>query len=211
MRKYQNPSLSIIRQFQGWGSAEEFLSRDKYIAPLIEKYGHCEIKPSPKSNYFLDLADAIVSQQLSGKAAGAIFNRVRVELGRVSPSSILEKSDESLRACGLSWAKVKYLKDLADKTRRGVIKVKMLGGLSDEEIVSELVQVKGIGRWTSEMFLMFTLARPDIFPLDDLGINKGFEKVVKKMNKDRMSKFSLRWSPYRTVVSWYLWKMLDSG
>ncbi|MFI5240952.1 MAG: DNA-3-methyladenine glycosylase family protein, partial [Microgenomates group bacterium] len=160
-----------------------------------------------------DLIDAITSQQLSGKAAKTIFNRVKESLsGKITPEAVLTKKDQQLRDCGLSWAKVKYIKDLADRVKKGVLKINELDSLSDEEVVTELVAVKGIGRWTAEMFLMFSLGRADSFPVDDLGIKKGFEKVTgKKWNRVKSAKFAEKnWAPYRTVASWYLWRSLEN-
>ncbi len=196
-----------------WKDAEEFLKKDKYISPLIEKWGSCTAKPIDKKLYFEDLIDAITSQQLSGKAAKTIFGRVK-ELckGKMTPENILKKKDEELRNCGLSWAKVKYVKDLASRVKGGQLNIGELDSLSDEEVIRELVEVKGIGRWTAEMFLMFSLCRGDIFPVDDLGIKKGFEKVIgKKFDKIKSAKFAEKtWSPYRTVASWYLWRSLEN-
>lgn len=194
-----------------WNDAEKFLSKDKYIKPLIEKWGHCTIKPLKKSQYFEDLVDAICSQQLSGAAAKTIIGRVKTFLVKITPKNILSAEIEDLRKCGLSYAKVKYIKDLSDKVKRQEVKVESLNKLSDEEIIKELTLVKGIGRWTAEMFLMFSLARPDIFPVDDLGITKAIEKITKKkMSKMQMLNFSERWTPFRTVASWYLWRSLDN-
>lgn len=196
-----------------WNEATEFLLKDHYVAPLIKKWGNCTIKPIKKTRYFEDLVDAICSQQLSGKAATTIFNRVKDCLGgALEPEKILSKSDQRLRDCGLSWAKVKYVKDLAQNVKTSKLKVLELGRLSDEEVIKELVAVKGIGRWTAEMFLMFSLARPDIFPIDDLGIKKGFEKVVgKRLEGQKLADFAeTRWKPYRTVASWYLWRSLEN-
>ncbi|MFI5241353.1 MAG: DNA-3-methyladenine glycosylase family protein, partial [Microgenomates group bacterium] len=135
-----------------WQDAEKFLKKDKYIAPLIKKWGTCTIKPIAKKLYFEDLIDAITSQQLSGKAAKTIFNRVKESLsGKITPEAVLAKKDQQLRDCGLSWAKVKYVKDLADRVKKRVLKINELDSLSDEEVVTELVAVKGIGRWTAEM------------------------------------------------------------
>lgn len=157
--------------------------------------------------------DAICSQQLSGKAAATIFGRVKKSLhGKIIPGAILKKKDQSLRDCGLSWSKVRYIKDLAERVKNGSLDLDKLKDLSDERVISELVAVKGIGRWTAEMFLMFSLARPDIFPVDDLGIQKGFEKVTgKKFDKKKSYVFAERnWSPFRTVACWYLWRALES-
>lgn len=187
--------------------------KDKYIAPLIKKWGSCKIRPIKKSLYFQDLVEAITNQQLSGKAASTIFGRVRALCkGDINPEAILKLSEAKLRGAGLSFAKIKYIKDLTQRTKSGELKVKSLDKLPDEEVIKELVAVKGIGRWTAEMFLMFSLARPDVFPLDDLGIKKGFEKVTgKKWDKVKSAQFALKhWSPYRTTSSWYLWRSLEN-
>lgn len=195
-----------------WEKAQRFLAKDKYIGPLVKKHGLCKIKPSKKKDYFLDLVDAIVSQQLSGKAASTIFNRVKLGLGeKVIPEKVLKTPDSKFRSWGLSRQKTSYLKDLAQKVKSGDVKIKKLDGLSDEEVMKELVAVKGIGRWTAEMFLMFTLARPDIFPTDDLGIQKGIAKLLKKkISSQKMDKFAERWKPYRTAASWYVWRILEN-
>lgn len=195
-----------------WKEAENKLQKDKYIGPLIRKWGSCTIKPISKSKYFEDLVDAICSQQLSGKAAKTIFGRVKNLLIKVTPKNIISKTDQELRDCGLSWQKVSYIKDLANKTANGELQIEKLDKLSDEKIIAELVKVKGIGKWTAEMFLMFSLGRNDVFPVDDLGIKKGFEKVTgKKWDKIKSAKFAEKnWKPYRTVASWYLWRSLEN-
>ncbi|KKQ96950.1 MAG: DNA-3-methyladenine glycosylase [Candidatus Woesebacteria bacterium GW2011_GWA1_39_12] len=111
----------------------------------------------------------------------------------------------------MAWAKVRSIKDLAQRVKDKKLHIRNLNELPDDEVMKELVAVKGIGRWTAEMFLMFTLGRLDIFPVDDLGIKKGFEKVTgKKFDRIRSAKFTLRWKPYRTVASWYIWRILDN-
>lgn len=195
-----------------WEEATKYLQKDVYISPLVKKWGKCKIKPIKKSLYFEDLVDAICSQQLSSKAAKTIYNRVKDLMnGKFEPAKILKTEDQKLRDCGLSWAKVKYVKDLASHVKSGKLEIKKLDKLPDEEVINELVAVKGIGRWTAEMFLMFSLARPDIFPVDDLGIQKGFTKITgKKWDKKKASKFAEKhWKPYRTVASWYLWRSLE--
>ena len=194
--------------------AEQFLLKDKYIRPLIKKWGMCTLKKSPKTNYFRDLFESIVNQQLSGKAASTIFGRItKLCKGKITPEVVLKTPDEKFRSAGLSHQKIKYVKDLADKIRKKEIDLERIDSLSDEEIIAELVKVKGIGCWTAEMFLMFSLARLDIFPVDDLGIKKGFEKVTsKKWVKDKSANFAKKyWSPYRTVASWYLWRSLENS
>lgn len=196
-----------------WLEAEEKLLKDKYIGPLIKKYGHCRIKKSPRTKYFTDLVESITSQQLSGKAASTIFNRVMSLCKKViDPHRILTLEDEKLRKAGLSYAKIRYIKDLSRQITKGELNLNKLDRLSDEEVIQNLIRVKGIGRWTAEMFLMFSLARPDVFPVDDLGIKKGFEKATeKKPDKEEMFSFSQkRWSPHRTAASWYLWRSLEN-
>jgi 3-methyladenine DNA glycosylase/8-oxoguanine DNA glycosylase len=194
-----------------WKKAEKYLSVDKKIGPLIKKYGPCKILPSKKKDYFSDLIEAIIGQQLSGQAANSIFNKLKNSLGgEVMPEKILRKRNSTLRKCGLSFAKIKYVKDLSKRVISNRLKMTSLRRLSDEEVIEELTQVKGIGRWTSEMFLMFTLARPDVFPVDDLGINKGLKLMFNKRTYNLViGNKGLRWKPYRTVASWYLWNMVD--
>ncbi len=197
-----------------WKVAERFLLKDKYIAPLIKKWGHCTVKPIKKYLYFQDLVEAITNQQLSGKAASTIFGRVKdLCKGKIISEVILNLSETKLRGAGLSFAKIKYIKDLSRKVKSGELEINKLDELADEEVIKELVEVRGIGRWTAEMFLMFALGRPDIFPVDDLGIQKGFERVTKKKwNKITSAKFAENhWKPYRTIASWYLWRSLENG
>ncbi|MBL7036877.1 DNA-3-methyladenine glycosylase 2 family protein [Candidatus Microgenomates bacterium] len=195
-----------------WNDAEKFLRKDNHIAPLIKEWGKCTIKPIRKSIYFEDLVEAIINQQLSGKAASTIFGRVKKLLKRIEPSSIMKIKDQKLRDAGLSWQKVSYVKDLASRVEKKELKLSLLNKLDDGEVIEELTKVKGIGNWTAEMFLMFGLARPDVFPIDDLGIKKGFEKVTKReWDKVGSPKFAEKhWKPYRTIASWYLWRSLDN-
>jgi DNA-3-methyladenine glycosylase II len=193
-----------------WIKAEEFLKKDDYLGVFVDKYGSCTIKKSSQEEYFKNLVESIANQQLSGKAAATIFSRVCNLLSNITPESVLSKKDEELRQCGLSWSKVAFIKDLSNKIIAKEIDLKNINKLTNEEIIKELVKVKGIGKWTAEMFLMFSLCREDIFPLDDLGIQKGIEKLVNsKLNKKEMEEFSLMWKPYRTVASWYLWRITE--
>jgi len=186
-----------------WKEAEKFLKKDKYIGPLVKKWGSCTIKTRVHRDYFQSLCGEIVGQQLSGKVADIIFDRFDKALeGKITPKEVLKIDGQKLRNCGMSWGKVSFIKDLALKTKNGELQTKKLAKLPDEEVIKKLVAVKGIGRWTAEMFLMFSLARPDIFPADDLGIRKAMAKL-------RLKK-SGRWKPYRTVASWYLWRSLEN-
>jgi DNA-3-methyladenine glycosylase II len=194
-----------------WEEAQNKLSNDKYIGVLIERYGDCTIRPKRHIDYFGDLCGAIIGQQLSGKVAVVIFGRFKGGIKDITPANILNQKDQVLRDYGMSWAKVSYLKDLALKTKNGELKTKELAELSDQEVEEELVAVKGIGRWTAQMFLMSTLGRADIFPVDDLGIKNGMKKILgKELDKKEMEVFAERWSPYRTVASWYIWMNLDN-
>lgn len=194
-----------------WVDAEKFLSKDKYIKALVKKYGTCKIVPIDQKLYFADLVESIVSQQLSGKAAKTIYGRVKNGVGQITPDNMLKVSDEDFRSYGVSRQKLSYLKDLSQKVKDGTLKIDILNKLSDEEIVRELVSVKGIGVWTAQMFLMFSLGRPDVFPLGDLGIKNGMTKLLNKnLSVDTIGKFSERWKPFRTVAAWYIWANLDN-
>jgi DNA-3-methyladenine glycosylase II len=197
-----------------WLEAEKFLLKDKYIAPLIKKWGHCTIEPRVHIDYFQGLVREIVGQQLSGRVADVIEGRLKDKIkGRLTPDKILELQDDELRNCGMAWSKVMAIRDLAERVKNKQLQIRKLKELPDEVVKSELVAVKGIGPWTADMFLMFTLGRPDIFPTEDLGIKKGYEKVTgKKFDKEKSAKFALiNWSPYRTVASWYLWRSLENN
>ncbi len=194
-----------------WQEADKFLAKDKLLGPLVKEFGPCEIAPRPKKVYFERLVASITNQQLSGKAAETIFGRVRAEVGEMTPENILKKKDERLRACGLSWAKVRYVKDLAERVKNNKLQVAQLDKLPNEEVSKELVAVKGIGQWTADMFMMFTLGRPDIFPTLDLGIKNGVKKLTgKEMNPKELEEFGQRFVPYRTVAAWYIWAVLDN-
>jgi DNA-3-methyladenine glycosylase II len=196
-----------------WQAADTFLSQDRYLGLWVKKYGPCKLKPRLKKDYFADLVDAIVSQQLSNKAASTIFNRLKEKCGgKITPEKLKKLKTEEMRKCGLSYAKCAYAQDLAERIINNKLKIRDLDKLPDEEVLAELIAVKGIGRWTAEMFLMFTLARPDIFPVDDLGIRKGMQKLVKRpMDKKALTSFAEKhWQPFRTVAAWYIWRGLDN-
>lgn len=188
--------------------------KDPIIQKLAKKYGNIVKKPRP--DVFEDIVDSIISQQLSIKAAATILKRVK-ELfpnNKITPHLLLNLDDLSLRNCGMSWAKAKYAKDLAAKTLDGTLQLTKLDQMSDQEVIDHLVMVKGIGRWTAEMILMFTLVRPDVFPVDDLGIQNAMYKLYNlkptKTLKIRMQKIAETWRPNRTLACWYLWKSLDN-
>jgi len=196
-----------------WQEAEEFLSKDKYIGPLVKKWGHCTIIPKLHTDYFQGLVGDIIGQQLSGRVADVIEGRLKAKIkGTLTPDKVLKLDENELRNCGMAWSKVRAIKDLSLKSKNGELKVKSLNKLPDNEVRKELIQVKGIGPWTADMFLMFKLGRPDVFPIEDLGIKNGFEKVVgKKFDKIKSAVFAEKyWKPYRTIASWYLWRSLEN-
>jgi DNA-3-methyladenine glycosylase II len=159
------------------------------------------------------LARAITGQQLSGRVAEVIYGRLEALLGKVTAETIGAADKEALRGVGLSYAKVAALQDLAAKAESGVVPTaNVLHGLPDDEIVERLTEVRGIGRWTVEMLLMFRLGRPDVLPADDLGIRKGFQTIYRKREMPKpkaILAYGERWRPYRTVASWYLWRSLE--
>lgn len=184
---------------------------DPTLRAIIERVGTCRIEYGPPE--FHSLAEAIVYQQLNGKAALTIFKRFAALAGEpLTPEGILKLTDEQLRSVGLSKQKSAYLKDLAAKTRDGLLNFAQLADLPDAEVIKHLTQVKGIGVWTAQMFLMFTLRRPDVLPTGDYGVQAAMKKHYKKRKMpkpDVMEKIARRWSPYRSIACWYLWRSLD--
>ena len=166
---------------------------------------------TPRGDPFHTLARAIVGQQISVKAAQSVWNKFEALVQEAKPQNVLEKKRHQLRACGLSDRKVEYIADLAQHFADGKIHVHRWPGMGDEEIIAELTEVRGIGRWTAEMFLMFNLMRPDVFPLDDLGLQKGIRLSYfkKSVSLNRMRELGETWRPWRSVATWYLWRSLD--
>jgi DNA-3-methyladenine glycosylase II len=161
---------------------------------------------------FLTLARAIVGQQISVKAAQSVWNRLVLVVPEMVPEHVLAQERPRLRACGLSDRKVEYIADLAKHFADGAIHVARWPQMSDEEVIAELVQVRGIGRWTAEMFLIFNLLRPDVLPLDDLGLQKAIRLRYfrgRKVSPARMRRLGEQWQPWRSVATWYLWRSLD--
>ena len=184
---------------------------DPVLRAIIERVGPCRMEFGPAE--FHSLAEAIVYQQLNGKAAVTIFKRFAALAGEpLMPEGILKLSDEQLRAAGLSKQKSAYLKDLAAKTRDGLLNFARLPDMSDDEVIEHLTRVKGIGLWTAHMFLMFSLRRPDVLPTGDYGVQAAIKKHYKKRKlpkPDIMEKIAKPWAPYRSVACWYLWRSLD--
>ena len=184
---------------------------DPVLGAIIERVGPCRMQYSPAE--FCSLAEAIVYQQLNGKAAATIFRRFAALAGEpITPEGILKLSDQQLGSVGLSKQKSSYLKDLAAKTAAGLLDFSKLPSLSDEEVIERLTQVKGIGVWTAHMFLIFSLRRPNVLPTGDYGVQMAVKKHYKKRKLPKstdMEKIAKTWEPYRSVACWYMWRSLD--
>jgi DNA-3-methyladenine glycosylase II len=183
---------------------------DPVMAAIIESVG--PFKPSYHEPTFRALARSIVFQQLAGAAARTIFNRLEAACnGDVTPAAILKLSDAQMRAVGLSKQKLSYIRSLAELTQSGEIDFQKLPQMSDEDIIEHLTRVKGIGRWTAQMFLMFALRRPDVMPHVDFGINSAIKKHYRKgkLKPPHIDKIAKSWQPYRSIACWYLWRSLD--
>jgi DNA-3-methyladenine glycosylase II len=197
--------------------AHRFLSASHpQMAELIARSRRYNIIPAVSIRPFDALAESIAYQQLSGKAAATIFGRVRALYPKrkwLDPKQLLATPDETLRGAGLSRAKVSALKDLAAKTIDGTVPSgRALIRMSDDEIIARLTTVRGIGRWTVEMLLLFDLGRPDVWPVDDYGVRKGFAKTFRRRKlptPKQLMKFGEKWRPYRSVAAWYFWRALD--
>src|SRR6266851_1555440 len=184
---------------------------DPVMRAIIESVGPCRMEFGTPE--FHSLAEAIVYQQLNGKAAVTIFKRFAALAGEpLTPEGILKLTNEQLRSVGLSKQKASYLRDMSEKTHRGDLNFSTLNEQSDEEVIKHLTQVKGVGVWTAHMFLMFTLRRPNILPTGDYGIQMAIKKHYKKRKMPKpevMAKIAKSWEPYRSVACWYLWRSLD--
>src|SRR5947207_6487129 len=197
---------------------EEYLAAtDPRMAQLIARSLRYSVKPGKSIRPFDALAESIAYQQLSGKAAATIWKRVRALYPRkkyLDPKAVLETPDEKLRGAGLSRSKVAAIKDLAARTIDGTVpNARALAKMSDEEIIAGLITVRGIGRWTVEMLLLFDLGRPDVWPVDDYGVRKGFAKTFgrrKLPTSKQLMKFGEKWRPYRSAAAWYFWRALDT-
>ncbi len=184
---------------------------DPVLREIIERVGPFRIEYGPAE--FSSLAEAIVYQQLNGRAALTIFNRFADLAGRpLTPEGILKLSDEQMRGVGLSKQKSSYLRDLASKTASGQLDFSQLHELPDDEVIKRLTGVKGIGVWTAHMFLIFSLRRPNVLPTGDYGVQMALKKHYRKrkLPKPRdMEKIAKAWEPYRSVACWYMWRSLD--
>lgn len=194
--------------------ALETLNKDCKMRKIIEDYNLPDFEP--KNDYFQSLMRSIVFQQLSGKVANIIYQRLinLLPKNKITPKTVLMIAKNDMRQAGLSLQKINYIKNLANYFDANLFNSNKVEKMSNEAISKELIQIKGIGQWTIDMFLMFTLNRQDVMPYLDLGIQKGM-KTLFNLNelptKDEMKTFSAKWKPYRTVACWYLWKIVDDG
>lgn len=189
------------------------MRRDPKLAELMKRVGRCGLHEGRTSDPFAELVRVIMGQQLSTKAAETIYGRVRTLAdgkGGLTPATIRALEHDALRGAGVSRPKITYLYDLADHVADGRLDFPSLDGHGDEEVIARITAVKGLGRWSAEMFLMFRLNRPDILPVDDLGIVRGMQKLfgMKSRPKPRtMVRLAENWRPYRSIACWYLWRI----
>src|SRR4029434_633586 len=191
------------------------MRRDPVIATLIRRHGECGLASSQRTDPFHALLHAIIAQQLSTKAARTIEGRFSaIFSGGPTPAAVADVADEQLRAVGLSPQKIKYVRDLCARISDGSLSLEALDSLPDDEVIAALTSVKGIGRWTAEMFLMFRLHRPDVLPVGDLGIVKAVQRAYRLRtlpSPERLTKIGETWRPYRSVACWYLWASLQAA
>lgn len=200
-----------MRAPEYWEQAKQDLAeRDAVLRGLIERYRGLAL--ASRGDAFTTLARSIVGQQISVKAAQSVWDRLTAHVGEVSPASVRRARVPTLRRSGLSGQKAAYLKDLASKFLDGTLDATRWHALDDERLIAELTRVKGIGRWTAEMFLMFHLVRPDVLPLADLGLQRAMRIHYNRgraLSDARMRRIGAAWAPWRSVATWYLWRSLD--
>lgn len=193
-----------------WGSAKlELANKDVLLKSLIEEFE--EPRLSSRGDLFATLIKSIVGQQISVIAASAVWSRLFDLVGEVNPESILAKTHEELRQVGLSNRKVEYIVGIAEAWTEGLSEIDW-EQMSDEEVVQELVKLRGVGRWTVQMLLIFALLRQDVFPIDDIGLIRGMEKLYnsgKPLETSELNEISEKWMPYRTMGVWYIWRSID--
>jgi len=207
-------TLELVTAVEFERARRHLMRRDPVLAAVIRKHRHRTLLERTTLDPFPALVRTITAQQISTKAAATIHGRlVALMPGGVHPEALIALTDEQLRQAGLSRQKTAYLRDLAAKVQSGELPVTTLHELDDEEVIDAIVKVKGLGRWSAEMFLMFRLLRPDVLPVDDLGIVNAIHrlyKLRKRPKADRIRKIGEAWRPYRTVACWYLWRSLEN-
>ena len=196
-------------------AAQRHLSRrDRVLKRLIPLVGDCVLRP--QTDLFAALVRSIIAQQISTKAAQSILARLLAGpcAGTLTPAALVAARDEDLRAAGLSAAKMRSLRDLAERVHSGTLRLDALGSLTDEAVIEQLVPVRGIGRWTAQMLLIFALGRPDVLPIDDFGVREGFRVAYGRRTRPTprsLRAYGERWKPYRSVAAWYLWRAANAA
>lgn len=196
-------------------AARRYLAKvDPKLNAVMKRVGPCRLHAVAPRDPFETLCMSIASQQLSTKAAATIFGRFcdLFPNRKPTPDGVMTLTDDQIRATGFSWSKIAFIRDLAAHVRDGRLDLKGLKKHPDDEVMRQLVAVKGIGRWTAEIFLMWRLGRPDILPADDLGLMNAVQRVYglkKRPDAKRLRKIGETWRPYRSVAAWYLWKSLE--
>lgn len=194
-----------------WNRAKRELARsDAVMGAIIRR--HPRVYLEPRSDAFLTLARSIVGQQISVKAAQAVWDRLCRVLPAVTPDYVACAGTRRILGCGLSRRKAEYVLDLAGHFRSGRIVPGRWRAMSDEQVIGELVEVRGIGRWTAEMFLIFNLLRPDVLPVDDLGLQRAVRLAYRDgrtLSERHLRRIATAWQPWRSVATWYLWRSLD--
>jgi len=194
-----------------WQQAKRHLARkDKVLAGIMKQYKGELL--TLKGDAFFTLARAIVGQQISVKAADTVWKRFTQKVGKITPKNVMETSDEDLRLAGLSGQKVKYMRSLAEYFLENKAITRKWAKMTDEELLKSITSIKGIGTWTAEMFMIFHLGRPDVFPIKDIGVQKAMFRHYHNSDKVELKILIERaetWKPYRSVATWYLWRSLD--
>jgi DNA-3-methyladenine glycosylase II len=194
-----------------WTAAcDHLMKKDRVMRRLVPKFIGASIET--RGEPFVTLARSVVGQQISVKAAQSVWDRFSALMKTVNPRAVSKLTVEDMRAAGLSGRKVEYIKDLADYFQTGKVSVRQWDAMEDEAIIAELIAIRGIGRWTAEMFLMFYLRRPDVLPLDDVGLLNGISKLYfsdEPVSRSEVRDLARAWEPYRSVATWYIWRSLD--
>lgn len=205
----KSPEILLVPHY--WEQAKvELMKRDRIMKKLIPRFGDLQLVR--RGDPFMTLARSIVGQQISVKAAQSVWDRVMAACPKMTPAQVKKQGLVKLAACGLSKRKAEYLMDLSAHFMDGSIHEKDWAAMEDEDVIAELIQIRGIGRWTAEMFLIFNLLRPNILPLDDLGLVKGISLNYfsgEPVSRSDAREVAANWEPWRTVATWYMWRSLD--
>lgn len=204
------PAMKCIKPDYWEEATAELVQRDRILNKLIPQFEHVYLPA--RREPFVTLARSIIGQQISTKAAETVWKNLLAICPKCTPTQVLKIGAESLASCGLSKRKTEYIIDLATHFKAKRVHADKWAEMADEEVIAELIQIRGIGRWTAEMFLIFNLHRPNILPFDDLGLLKGISLnyfAGEPVSRSDIRELSANWEPWRTVATWYLWRSLD--